>query len=162
MDRARGPSVELLRVQGLIWAHALLGTALSLAFFWAAYSVRDIVLISGIVGCAIAWLLSFAPVARSAESLAPRHRPAAKGIPLELLGIWASAEVCSLAVGEGRGWILAAHLLVGGTVLLRGLIATAFEVPLHLRTWIASLLILGFASFGHLAALIGALTWGGR
>jgi hypothetical protein len=162
MDRAQEPSAELLQVQGLIWVHALFGTALTLGFFWAASFHRDTVLLSGILGCAVGWLLSFAPVARSAESLAPRHRPAAKGIPPELLGVWAFGEVCSFALVEGREWILGGHLLVAGTILLRGLIALAFDVPLHRRTWIASLAILGLGTFGHLAVLIGALTWSGR
>jgi len=161
MDRAQEPSTELLQVQGLIWVHALVGTALTLVFFWASYEFPDLLLLSGVLGCAVGWLLSFAPVARSAESLAPRHRPAAKGLPAEVLGVWAFAEICSVAVAEGREWILAAHLLVGGTILLRGLMAIAFDVPLHRRTWAASLAILGIGTVGHLASLIGDLTWGG-
>jgi len=162
MDRAQQSPAELHQVQSLIWIHSLLGTALTLVFFWASVAHRDLVLLSGLLACAVGWIAAFFPVARSAEALAPGQRVAAKGVPLEVLGVWAVAEVCSLALLEGRGWILAAHLLVGGTILLRGLMAIAFEVPIHLRTWTVSLTILAAGTFGHLAGLIAGLTWGGR
>jgi hypothetical protein len=40
--------------------------------------------------------------------------------------------------------------------------AIAFEVPIHRRTWAVSLAILALGTFGHLAGIIGNLTWGGR
>jgi hypothetical protein len=161
MDRAREPA-EHLQVQSLLWIYALLGSTLTLVFFWASVAHRDLVLLAGVLGGAVGWILAFAPIARSAERLAPGQRSAARGIPLEVLGIWAVAEVCSLAILEGRGWILAAHLLVGGTLLIRGLMAIAFEVPMHRRTWSVSLAILAVGTIGHTAGLIGNLTWGGR
>jgi len=160
MDRAQEPSTELFRVEGLLWVHALVGTALTLFFFWASTACRDWVIQAVLLGCAVGWLLSYAPVARSAEMLEPRHRLPAKGLPPEILGIWAFAEICSLAVREGRGWIFAGHLLVGGTVLLHGLMALAFDLPLHRRTWAASLAILALGTIGHLAPLVGDPTWG--
>jgi hypothetical protein len=162
MDRAQEPPAELLEVQSLIWLHALLGTILTLVFFWASFASREVLLLAGLLGCAVAWLLAFGPIARSAEALAPTQRPPAKGAPLEVLGVWAVAEICSLAILEGREWILAGHLLVGGTILLRGLMAIAFEVPIHRRTWGISLAILAVGTVGHLAGIIGNLTWGGR
>ena len=162
MDRAQEPPAELLQVHTLLWLHAVTGTALTLVFFWASVAHRDVVLLAGLLGCALGWMAAFAPVARSAELLAPRQGLPAKGLPLEILGIWAVAEICSFAIFEGRGWILAGHLLVGGTILLRGLMAIAFEVPIHRRTWTVSLAILALGTFGHLAGLIGGLTWEGR
>lgn len=161
MDRAREPA-EHLQLQTLLWFYSLLGSTLTLVFFWASVAHRDLVLLAGVLGCAIGWLLAFAPISRSAEMLPPRHRPAARGVPLEILAVWAVAEVCSLALFEGRGWILAGHLLVGGTILIRGLMAIAFEVPMHRRTWSMSLAILAAGTIGHTAGLIGNLTWGGR
>src|SRR6187401_1117979 len=107
MDRAQEPPAGLHQVQNLIWVHSLLGTVLTLVFFWASVAHRDLVFLSGLLACAVGWLAAFSPVARSAEALAPRHRTAARGVPLEVLGVWAVAEGCSFAILEGKGWILA-------------------------------------------------------
>lgn len=162
MDRAPRPPAELLHVQSLLWLYALIGTALTLVFFWASVAHRDAVLLAGLLGCALGWMAAFTAVARSAELLAPGLRLPAKGLPLEFLGVWAMAEICSFAILEGRGWILAGHFLIGGTILLRGLMAIAFEVPIHRKTWGVSLAILAFGTFGHLTGLVGGLTWGDR
>lgn len=144
------PDHDLIRVQWLIWILSLAGMGLSLGFLWSAVWIRDSLLLWGMLTASIGWFVTLVLVIREAERLTPQQRVPAKGVPLELLAIWALAEAASWSIEETRGWIFLGHLLVGGTIALRGLLALGLNVPMHRRTWACSLAILGVATVGRM------------
>lgn len=144
------PDVDLIRVQWLIWILSLVGIALPLGFFWVSIWLRDPLVLWGMLTASVGWFITMFMVIREAERLTPEQRVPAKGVPVVWLAVWALAEAGSWSVEETRGWIFFGHLLIGGTVALRGLIALGLDVPVHRRTLACSLAILGVATVGQI------------
>ena len=158
-DASRELPSDLLLLQGWIWVHSLLWSALGLAFFWALFLRQDLTLAVGILVCGLIWVAGFIPLMEKADNLRPDQRVAATGLPVWLLLLWGAAEILGWTPGARRdlaALLICAHLLFGGTILMRGFITVNLDVPMHRRTWGASLAILGVGCTGQrIASLRG-------
>jgi len=149
MDRPE----PLLRLKVLIWIHSVIGAALAMGFFAAVVTGRPDSIIGGVVFSGILWCIGLAPLSKKAKALDLPDRKSSPGLPDEVLAVWFLAELLSLClwwVRDEGAYLFLAHLFAGITVLLRGFISFAFDVPIGRRTWGVSLTILLIGAIGYL------------
>ena len=145
MDRATIPATHL-RLKGLIWLHSLLGTLFGMAFFWVVLTQQRAAVILPLAACLGPWIAGLGPIAKRASALASESWVPPRGLPGWVLVLWAVGEMFSLYNWGFSDWLpllLWAHALLGGTIFLRGALSSAMGVPIHGRTWWASLSIVG-------------------
>jgi len=142
----------LTHVKALIWIHSVIGAGLVIAFFAVLY--RDLWGSTLVVACGIPWYLALGPIEKRASALRPADRTPATGLPGWVLIACSIGQVSALMVGEypHLEWLIVGHLLVGGTLLFRGLLSVFYEVPLNRRTWGVCMILLGVGLVRHLVA----------
>jgi hypothetical protein len=141
----------LHRVKAMIWVQSLIGAGLVLAFF--ATLEKQVEQSTFILGIGLVWCVALRPIARWAEDLTRDERARATGLPGWVLVLLAIGQLASLAAPSipHLGWLIVGHLFVGGTLICRGFLSVALDVPIHGRTWAACMSLMAFGLVRHLA-----------
>ena len=143
MDDAN-ESTPLFRLKVQIWIHAAIGALLLLGLPAVALATEYKEAAIGVVPALFIWSCGIAPLRKKASQLGPTDRAEPKGLPSEiplLVGIggfvspfWLASPLC--------GWVVAAWVLLFGTIALRWMISRGLAVPVHRRTWAGMLVAL--------------------
>lgn len=151
-------SERLLRLKIHIWVHSAIGAALLVGLPTLAFGADRPELSFGVLPGLFIWSFGFGPLRRKASALSPQDRIPARGLPAGitcLLALGAFMSPFGLAYPFG-GWIVAAWLLLGATIVLRWLISRRLAISVHGATWGLILMPVTFWTviLGFLFALI--------
>jgi len=141
----------LHRVKAMIWVQSLIGAGLVIAFF--ATLGKHLEQAYFILGIGLVWGVALWPIGRCADELTQADRAPATGLPWWVLGLLAIGQLGSLAAPSipVLGWLIVGHLFVGATLLCRGFLSVAMDVPIHRGTWSVCMSLIVFGLIRHLA-----------